>query len=184
MDNSGGIQASLAGRYASALYDLAHEKNQLETVEASLASLGRALDESAELSELIESQAVSREQATAIFDALSDAMRLDPLTRKFLGVLADNRRLNQLCAAIAAFNAMLADFRGEVTAQVTSAFPLDPAQIDAISAQLKSRAGRDVKIETQVDSGILGGLIVRMGSQMIDSSIRTRLNTLSQAMKG
>ncbi len=184
MDNSGGIQASLAGRYATALFNLAVEKKALEAVESSLANLDKALSDSPEFSDLTKSQVVSRGEATKTMAALGTSMKLDSMTQNFLGVLAENRRLDQLAPAIAAFNSMLADHRGEVTAQVTSAFPLEAAQIKEIGAQLKSRAGREVKVETHVDPEILGGLIVRMGSQMIDSSIKTRLNTLSQAMKG
>ncbi len=184
MDNSGGIQASLAGRYATALFNLASEKKALEAVEASLATLHKALDDSADFSDLTKSQVVSRGEAMKTMTALGTSMKLDAITQNFMGVLADNGRLDQLPAAIAAFNSMLADHRGEVTAHVTSAFPLAASQIKEIGAQLKSRAGREVKVETHVDPEILGGLIVRMGSQMIDSSIKTRLNTLSQAMKG
>ena len=184
VDNSGGIQASLAGRYASALYNLAHEKNALDAVESSLATLKKSLADSDDFRAFTKSHVISRDEAVRTIAALADAMKIDPVTRNFLGVLADNRRLDQLSPAIAAFGVMLANYRGEVTANVTSAFPLAADQINAISAQLKSRAGRNVKIETHVDPSILGGLIVKMGSQMIDSSIKTRLNTLSHAMKG
>ncbi len=184
VDSSSGIQASLAGRYATALFNLATEKNALESVEASLSTLRGALNDSEDFAALTQSQIVTRDEAVRTVAALGKPMQLDPITQNFLGVLAENGRLDQLGAALAAFETMLADHRGEVTAQVTSAFPLKPAQIKEIGAQLKSRAGRDVKVETHVDPEILGGLIVRMGSQMIDSSIKTRLNTLSQAMKG
>jgi len=184
VDSSSGIQASLAGRYALALYNLATEKKALEAVESSLANLRTALNDSEDFAELTHSQVVSHDQAVKTVAAIGKAMKLDPITQNFLGVLAENGRLDQLGAAIEAFTVMLAEHRGEVTADVTSAFPLKADQIKKIGAQLKSRAGRDVKIETHVDPEILGGLIVRMGSQMIDSSIKTRLNTLSQAMKG
>ena len=95
-----------------------------------------------------------------------------------------NRRLGQLSNILAAFDMLVAAHRGEISAEVTSAFPLSEAQVDEIRKQLKDRAGRSIKITAKVDPSILGGLIVRMGSQMIDSSIKTRLNTLSQAMKG
>lgn len=184
MDNSSGIQASLAGRYASALFSLAVEKNTLDKVEASLATLGAALRESDDFSELTKSQVVSREDSAKAVVALGKSMKIDPVTQNFLGVLAENGRLDQLGPAISAFKTMLATHRNEITADVTSAFPLTAEQKKAISAQLESSAGRDVKIETHVDPEILGGLIVKMGSKMIDSSIKTRLNTLSQAMKG
>jgi len=184
VDSSSGIQASLAGRYATALFNLATEKKALEAVESSLTNLQKALNDSDDFVALTQSKVVSRDEGAKTTAAIGKSMKLDSITQNFLGVLAENGRLDQLGAAINVFNVLLADQRGEVTAEVTSAFPLKPAQIKEIGAQLKSRAGRDVKIETHVDPEILGGLIVKMGSQMIDSSIKTRLNTLSQAMKG
>jgi F-type H+-transporting ATPase subunit delta len=106
------------------------------------------------------------------------------LTTNFLGVLAQNSRLGQVGSVIAAFNTLAANHRGEATAQVTSAHALDAAQVEALKAQLKKKVGRDVAVELKTDPTILGGLIVKIGSQMIDSSIKTRLNTLAVAMKG
>ena len=184
MENSGGIQASLAGRYATALFELARDQRQLEAVGTSLASLRQALTESPELRELTTSPLVTREQATAAIGATAQAMRLDPLTANFLGVLAQNRRLGQLLNVIRAFNMLAANHRGETTAEVTSAHPLDQAQVQALRTNLKSRLGRDVSVDLTVDPAILGGLVVKIGSQMIDGSISTKLNTLAQAMKG
>jgi F-type H+-transporting ATPase subunit delta len=109
---------------------------------------------------------------------------VDPITANFLGVLADNGRLGELKAMIKAFRSLAAKHRGETTAEVTSARPLDDDQVVKLKANLKARLGRDVAVEARVDPEILGGLIVRLGSQMIDSSIRTKLNTLANAMKG
>ncbi|MBU0862003.1 MAG: F0F1 ATP synthase subunit delta [Alphaproteobacteria bacterium] len=184
MDISGGIQASLAGRYASALFSLARDEKQLSEVETSVATLRAALNESADFAALTKSQTVSRGAAEKVVEALSDTLKLDRMTGNLLGVLAHNRRLGQLASVLAAFDLLVAAHRGEISAEVTSAFPLSDAQIDDIRKQLKDRAGRSIKITAKVDPSILGGLIVRMGSQMIDSSIKTRLNTLSQAMKG
>ena len=103
---------------------------------------------------------------------------------KFLGVLAENRRLADLPKMIDAFDAIVADHRGEVTAKVTSAHPLSAAQLKELTANLKSRVGRDVTVAATVDPAILGGLVVQLGSQLIDGSIRTRLNSFAQAMKG
>ena len=103
---------------------------------------------------------------------------------EFLGVLAENRRLADLPAMIDAYHAIVAAHRGEVTAKVTSAHPLSAEQLKALAANLKTRVGRDVKIATTVDPAILGGLVVQLGSQLIDGSIRTRLNSFAQAMKG
>ena len=184
VENSGGIQASLAGRYATALFELARDERQLETVGASLAALRDALRDSPELQELTTSPLINRDQALQAIRATSEAMRLDPLTANFLGVLANNRRLGQLGQVIRFFNLLAAQQRGETTAEVTSARPLDDMQIAALKTNLKTRLGRDVTVDLTVDPAILGGLVVKVGSQMIDGSIRTKLNTLALSMKG
>ncbi len=184
METSGGIQASLSGRYATALFSLAQEQNSIDSVGASLAVLGEALGESSDLKALTTNPLISRNDATKAVVAVATSMKLDGLTAKFIGVLAQNRRLAQLGAVIAAYNALAASHRGEATATVTSAHPLDAAQVAAIKAQLKTKVGRDVAVTLHTDPALLGGLIVKIGSQMIDSSIRTRLNTLAHVMKG
>ena len=184
VETSGGIQASLPGRYAMALFELARDEKALDAVSTSLASLRAALAESDDLRRLVGSPLVSREQATAAVEGLATAMRLDPITAKFLGVLAGNRRLSQLEAVIYNFNMLAARHRGETTAEVVSAHALAPDQVDALKARLKAQTGRDVAIEARVDPAILGGLIVKLGSRQIDGSIRTKLNTLAHAMKG
>ncbi|MBY4637749.1 F0F1 ATP synthase subunit delta [Sphingopyxis sp. XHP0097] len=188
MENSGGIQgnitAGLAGRYASALFDLARESNAIDSVQQSLAALRSGLTESDDLKALVESPVVSRTDAAKAVAAVAEAMKLDSLTGKFLGVLAENRRLADLGGMIDAFDAIVAAHRGEVTAKVTSAHPLTAEQLDALAANLKTRVGRDVQVATTVDPAILGGLVVQLGSQLIDGSIRTRLNSFAQAMKG
>jgi F-type H+-transporting ATPase subunit delta len=184
VENSAGIQASLAGRYATALFQLARDEKQLDAVGASLASLKQALAESDDLRKLTTSPVISRGETAAAVAGVATSMGLDPLTTKFLGVLAHNHRLVQLGNVIRAFTQLAADHRGETTAQVTSAHPLDDTQVAAIKSNLKSRLGRDVAVDLSVDPAILGGLVVKVGSQMIDGSIRTKLNTLAQAMKG
>lgn len=184
MENSGGITASLQGRYASALFDLANEAGKVSAVEGDLAKLGQALSESGDLAALIRNPRVGRDAAGKAMAALAKAMKLSPLTTKFLGVLAGNGRLAALPDTIRAFGSIAAAARGEVAAEVTSAHALSDAQLKAITAKLKAREGKDVKLTAKVDPDVLGGLIVRIGSTQIDSSIRTRLNTLAQAMKG
>jgi F-type H+-transporting ATPase subunit delta len=184
VDGSGGIATGLAGRYATALFELARDNKMLEAVGASLASLRRGLAESPELRELTTSPVVTRAQATGAIGATAQAMRLDPLTANFLGVLAQNRRLAQIGPVIRAFNMLAANHRGETTAEVTSAHPLDDGQVQALRQNLRSRLGRDVAVDLTVDPAILGGLVVKIGSQMIDGSIRTKLNNLAIAMKG
>jgi F-type H+-transporting ATPase subunit delta len=184
VENSGGIQASLAGRYAMALFELARDERQLEAVGASLASLKQALADSDDLRVLTTSPLTRRDDALKGVAGLAAAMRLDPVTTNFLGVLAQNRRLGQLGSIIRNFNLLAALHRGEVTAEVVSAHPLDDGQVAALKANLKNRLGRDVAVDLSIDPTILGGLVVKIGSQMIDGSIRTKLNTLAQAMKG
>src|SRR5438270_9973497 len=184
VDNSGGIRASLAGRYASALFDLARDQRQIESVGNSLDTLGQALLDSKDFAELVSSPLVSRDEAGKSFAALAPQLGLDPITSNFLGVLARNGRKNELRNVIRAFRRLAADHRGETTAEVVTARPLNDDQIAALKAQLRNRAGRDVAIDATVDPNILGGIVVKLGSQQIDASIRTKLNRLASAMKG
>ena len=190
MDHSAGQsssmseQASLSARYATALFGLARDGKQIDAVSRSLASLSQALAESPDLARLVSSPLVQRADAARTIAALTPTLGLDPLTANFLGVLARNGRLHELAKIIAAVRSFAAAWRGETTAQVTTAHPLDDDQVAALKTQLKARAGRDVTIDAKVDPALLGGLVVRLGSQMIDASIRTKLNTLATAMKG
>ncbi len=184
METSGGIRASLAGRYASALFDLAREQRQIDAVSRSLDSLGQALLDSREFSELIASPLVSRKDAGQAFAALAPQLGLDPITTNFVGVLARNGRKRELRSVIRAFRRLSSEHRGETTAEVVTARPLNDDQIAQLKAQLRARVRRDVALETAVDPNILGGIVVKLGSQRIDASIRTKLNRLAQAMKG
>ena len=184
METSGGIVAGLSGRYATALFDLAQGDDSLDAVAASLATLKGALSESADLRTLTTSPRLDRPSAGRGIAGVAASLRLDALTTRFLGVLAANRRLGDLPAIIRDFNALAARQRGEQTATVTSALPLDAEQQAAVKTALKTRLRRDVALDLRVDKDILGGLVVRVGSQMIDSSLRTKLNTLAHAMKG
>jgi F-type H+-transporting ATPase subunit delta len=184
VENSGGIQASLSGRYATALFDLAKQGKAIDSVGASLATLSKALGTSADLRALTTNPLVTRDAAVKAVGALAKAMKLDKLTGKFLGVLAQNRRLAELGPVIASYNALAANHRGETTAEVTSAHKLEAAQVTALKKQLKAKVGSDVAVVLKVDPAILGGLVIKIGSQMIDSSIKTRLNTLATVMKG
>jgi F-type H+-transporting ATPase subunit delta len=184
VENSGGIQASLAGRYATALFGLARDENQIDAVSRSLDTLEAAMLESPDFKTLVSSPLIGRAEAGKTIRALTPTLGLDPTTAKFLGVLADNGRLGELKAMIKAVRKLAADDRGETTAEVTSAFPLNDDQVARIKSNLKTRLGRDVAIDAKVDSALLGGLVVRLGSQMIDASIKTNLHTLALAMKG
>ena len=184
MDVSAGIQASLAGRYASALFDLASEAGTITAVETDLDKLSEALRESSELSALIRNPEVSREALGRVLSGIGEHLALAELTRNFLGVLATNRRAGELPGVIRAFHAIAAAQRGEVSAEVASAHPLTDEQLTALEQKLRAREGRTVKLKSRVDPDLLGGLVVTVGSKRIDGSIRTRLNTLAQAMKG
>jgi F-type H+-transporting ATPase subunit delta len=184
VETSGGIRASLAGRYASALFDLARDQRQIESVGNSLDALGQALLDSKDFGEMVTSPLVSRDEAGKAFAALAPQLNLDPITTNFVGVLARNGRKNQLRAVIRAYRRLAAEHRGETTAEIVTARPLGDDQLAALKTQLRSRAGRDVNIDATVDPDILGGIVVKLGSQQIDDSIRTKLNRLAQAMKG
>jgi F-type H+-transporting ATPase subunit delta len=184
VEHSAGITASLPGRYASALYDLAREREQTATVEDDLGKLAQAVRESPELAALIRNPQIGRDAAAAAIDAVAGVLGLSELTRNFLAVVAANRRLAKLPQVARAFAEIAAAERGEVTARVVTAHPLDDAQRRELAARLKAREGREVKIDAAVDPDILGGIVVTIGSRRIDGSIRTRLNSLAQAMKG
>lgn len=181
---TGGMEASLPGRYAAALFELAEERREIETVERDLGALDAATTESADFRRLLTNPLVDRQAATAGAAAVAGALGLGALVANFLGVLARNRRLAQLAPSIAAFRRMAANWRGETQAEVTSARPLAPDQLDQMRQKLRARVGREVAVVERVDPAILGGLVVRIGSQMIDGSVRTKLNTLALALKG
>jgi F-type H+-transporting ATPase subunit delta len=184
VDNSAGIQASLSGRYATALFELARDNASIDKVEASLSTVKQALAASSDFTALTSSPLIARRDAAKGMSAVASSLKLDSLTTNFLGVLAQNRRLAKLPAIIRDFRALAAGHRGETTAEVVSAHPLSSDQVEALKAQLRQRVGRNVNVDLSVDPSLLGGLVVKIGSQMIDSSIRTRLNSLAHAMKG
>jgi F-type H+-transporting ATPase subunit delta len=166
------------------LFDLARDQRQIESVGKSLDALSQALLDSKDFAELVTSPLVSRDEAGKAFAALAPQLNLDPITTNFVGVLARNGRKNELRSVIRAFRRLAAEHRGETTAEVVTARPLNDDQLAALKQQLRTRAGRDVAIDAQVDPTILGGIVVKLGSQQIDASIRTKLNRLASAMKG
>ena len=183
MDISAGIKASLAGRYASALFDLAAENGKVTAVEKDLETLGTALRDSADLAALTTNPELARDVQGKAMAAVASELKLSELTANFIGVLAANRRLSKIPAIITAFKAIAAAQRGEVTATVTSAHPLSDDQLAALKTKLTQREGRTVMLSASVDPDLLGGLVVTIGSQRIDASIRTRLNSLAKAMQ-
>jgi F-type H+-transporting ATPase subunit delta len=179
-----GITSQLAQRYATALFDLAREGDALDRVSADLDGLKSAIALSDDLRRMLRSPVLTREEQGRALAALAERAGFDELTRRFLGVVAEHRRLFALPGIIDAFQAKLAAHRGEVTAEVTSAVPLDDGQLRAVREALGRYVGRAVKLDAGVDPDLLGGLVVRVGSRMVDASLRTRLLQLEITMKG
>ena len=179
------IRASgLAGRYAHALFELADDRKVLDTVAAELSALHALIGESADLRRLLASPAIARTDQARALDAVLDRAGACETTRSFIALVARNRRLFALPGMIAAFGALLAHRRGEVTAEVTSAHPLNDDQQAALGAALRQVTGASVSMNVSVDPELIGGLVVRVGSRMIDSSLRTKLQKLQFVLKG
>lgn len=178
-----GPVSGVAARYAGALFDLAKEAGALEAVEADLKALAAAVDAAPDLKSFLESPVYgSGEQARAVA-ALAERMGFGPLTANFLSLVAKNRRLFALEGMIGAFFARLADHRGEIAAEATAAAPLSDEQKKRLRTEIEAIVGRAVNLTIRVDPELLGGLVVRIGSKMIDSSLRTKLNRLKSVMK-
>ena len=176
--------AGLAARYAAALFDLADEANQLDGVAHDLRAIRALIAESADLRRLVRSPVLTRfEQGKAMAAVLEKAGTSD-LVRRFVGLVAENRRLFALNDMIGAYLSELARRRGEVTASVTSAAPLSDAQTAALADALRRAVGAKVAIETHTDASLIGGLIVKLGSRMVDSSLKSKLQRLKLVMKG
>ncbi|SET39852.1 F0F1 ATP synthase subunit delta [Oceanicella actignis] len=183
MADSASLVSGLAGRYATALFELAEEADKLSEVEKDLAELKAALADSAALRDLATSPVYSREEQAAAIAAVAEAMGLNGLTRNLLGLMAARRRLFALGAVCDAFAALAADKRGEISAEVRAAAPLTDAQREALADTIRKAVGKDVKLNVAVDESLIGGLVVKVGSRMIDTSIRARLANLQNAMK-
>ncbi len=177
------ITAGASGRYAIALFEIAKEGKNLSAVEADLDSLQAALDESADLRDVISSPLLSREEQGKAMRALTDKMGLGAEAANTVALMAENRRLNALPEMISQVKALAADDRGEVSAEVVAAKALTEKQSTALAAALKKSVGKDVKVNVIVDKDLIGGLIVKVGSAMVDSSLRSKLNNLQNAMK-
>jgi F-type H+-transporting ATPase subunit delta len=177
------MMAGVAGRYASALLETASEQGQLAAIEADIDTLQGALAESDDLRRMVRSPVFSADDQSKALDALLGRIGVNPLTLNFFKVLARNRRLFAAEDIIRAFKALAAEARGEVQAEVASAVALSDNQLNALKEQLKSSVGKDVQLEATVDPSLLGGLVVKIGSRMIDSSLKTKLATLNTRMK-
>jgi F-type H+-transporting ATPase subunit delta len=176
--------SGIAGRYAQALLDLADEKRQLDDVAGDLRAVKALLAESDNLREVARSPLYTRAQQTKAFQAILERMGVGELTRRFIFVVAENRRLFALSSMIDAYLAELARRRGEVRAKVTTARKLTDQQHDSLVEALRGAVGGKVQVDVAVDPSLIGGLVVKVGSRMIDNSLKTKLQRLQLAMKG
>jgi F-type H+-transporting ATPase subunit delta len=178
------IVSGIAGRYATALFELAIEGKSLDTVASDLDRLKAMIGESADLRRLLKSPIFGRDEQSRAIGAVAERLGVSPLVRRFVGIVAQNRRLFVLENMIRDFRALLARHRGETVARVVSASPLNPNQLATLKAALKAGVGREVSVDAHVDAGLIGGIMVQVGSRMVDASMRTKLQNLKIAMKG
>lgn len=183
MAKSSSPVSGIAERYAGSLYELAVQSNTVGEVEADLGRFEALLSESDDLTRMIKSPVFSAEEQFKAVAAIADKAGISGLVGNFLRVVAQNRRLFAVPAMIKAFRAIAAQARGEVSAEVTSAHPLSAAQQEELKATLKGVTGKDVAIAATVDPTLLGGLVVKIGSRQIDTSLKTKLNSLKLALK-
>lgn len=183
MSEPASISLGIAQRYALALFELAKDAKGLKALEADVEALGAALAESADLAAMIASPVVSREDQARAMDAVAEKMGLSVLTRNTLALMGQKRRLFVLAQLVADLKARIADEKGEVTADVTSATKLSATQAKKLAEVLKAKVGKTVNLNTTVDESLIGGLIVKLGSTMIDTSVKAKLASLQNAMK-
>jgi F-type H+-transporting ATPase subunit delta len=177
-------ETGLAGRYASSVFELAEEEKSLDVVERDFTTLRSLIDQNADLKRLVKAPVFTREEQARAMSAVLEKISASKLTTQFILIMAQKRRLSVLTEVIRAFERLLARQRGEVPAQVTSARALSDAETTELKAMLKSKLGRNPRLEAKVDPTLLGGLVVKVGSRMIDSSLRTKLTNLRAAMRG
>ena len=176
--------AGVAGRYATALFELANEQNKLDEVDQDLAKFQGMLDQSEDLSRLVKSPAFAAEEQERALGAVMDWASIGATTGNFLKVVTRNRRLFAADDMIKTFRTLLARHRGEVVAEVRSAIALTEEQLNALKEKLRATHGKNVRLDTKVDPSLLGGLVVRVGSRMFDSSLKTKLANLKVVLKG
>ena len=183
MSEPASISTGIAARYATAVFDLAKETNSVKAIEADVEALDAALADSADFNALIQSPIYSRDEQGTAIAAIAAKMGLSETMINALALMASKRRLFVLPQLVATLRAAIAEDKGEVTADVISAKALTKAQADKLAKTLKASVGKDVNIKATVDESLIGGLVVKVGSKMIDTSIRSRLNSLQNAMK-
>ena len=175
--------SGVSGRYATALFELARDEKSVDAVKVDLDKFDAMLNESADLKRLVRSPVFSADAQLKALTAVLERAGIAGIAAKFLKVLTSNRRLFAVGDVIRAFRALVAKFKGEATADVTVAETLSDKNLDALKTALKSVTGKDVALNVKVDPSIIGGLVVKLGSRMVDSSLRTKLNTIKHAMK-
>ena len=183
VDGKGTIVSGMAGRYATALFELAREERAVDPVKADLDRFDALLAESPDLLRLVRSPVFSSDQQSRALAAILDLAGISGLAAKFLLVVAQNRRLFAVRAISKDFRTLVAHYKGEVTAEVTLAERPDDRQLAAIKDALRTVTGKDVQVDVKVEPSIIGGLIVKVGSRMVDSSLRTKLKSIKHAMK-
>lgn len=175
--------SGVSGRYATALFELARDEKSIDAVKADLDRFDALLGESADLKRLVRSPVFSADTQLKALIAVLDRAGITGIAANFLKVLTRNRRLFAITDVIRAFRALVANFKGEASADVTVAERLSDRNLDALKTALKSVTGKDVALNVKVDPSIIGGLVVKLGSRMVDSSLRTKLNSIKHAMK-
>jgi len=175
--------SGVAGRYATALFELARDERSVDAVKADLDRFDAMVAQSADLARLVRSPVFSAEDQLRALSAVLDAAGLTGTSANFLKVLTVNRRLFSVRDIIKAFGVLVANFKGEAAADVTVAEPLSDKNLEALKTALKSVTGQNVSLNVRIDPAIIGGLIVKVGSRMVDSSLRTKLNSIKNAMK-
>ncbi|WP_295846705.1 F0F1 ATP synthase subunit delta [Tardiphaga sp.] len=175
--------SGVSGRYATALFELARDEKSIDAVMADLTKFEAMLAGSADLTRLVRSPIFGAEVQSKALAAVLDNAKIVGISAKFLKLLTANRRLFAVSDVIRAFRALVAKFKGEATADVTVAEALSDKNLDALKTALKSVTGKDVALNVKIDPAIIGGLVVKLGSRMVDSSLRTKLNSIKHAMK-
>ncbi|MGH6777359.1 MAG: F0F1 ATP synthase subunit delta [Bradyrhizobium sp.] len=175
--------SGVSGRYATALFELARDEKCIDAVKADLDRFDAMLVESEDLKRLVRSPVFSADAQAKALSAVLDKAGITGISANFLKVLTANRRLFAVADVIRSFRALVARFKGEASADVTVAEPLSDKNLETLKAALKSVTGKDVTLNVQVDSSIIGGLVLKLGSRMVDSSLRTKLNSIKHAMK-
>jgi F-type H+-transporting ATPase subunit delta len=177
------IVSGMAGRYATALFDLARDEKKLDAVKSDLDGFAKLLEDNADLLRLVRSPVFGAEEKERALAAILDKAKVGGLARNFLLLVTQKQRLFAISQIIRAFNAMVARQKGEVAAEVTVAEPLKNEHLDALTAAIAQSAGKNVQLDVKVDPSIIGGLKVKLGSRMVDASIKTKLNSIRIAMK-